>query len=104
MQPQEPKKPSIKGPGAPRRQAVSLSQQDLVSYSQLQPEQPLPQVVTPAVAGVDLLSWAGSNRETIETQLVQYGGILFRGFNIKAVGDFEQLIKTIAGDLLEYSY
>lgn len=104
MSSQEPQKPSIKGPGAPRRQAVSLSQQDLVSYSQLQPNQALPLVVTPAVAGVDLLSWAGTNRETIETQLLKHGGILFRGFNIKTVPEFEQLIKTIAGDLLEYSY
>ncbi|HEX6291104.1 MAG TPA: TauD/TfdA family dioxygenase [Herpetosiphonaceae bacterium] len=104
MQPQEPKKPSIKGPGSPRRQAVNIAQQEVVKLSQLQPDQPLPLLIQPAIDGVDLLSWAGQHREQIEGYLLEYGGILFRGFNIKAIEAFEQVLVTISNELLEYSY
>lgn len=104
MNSQDPQKPSMKGPGAARRQAVNMAQPNLVTYGQLQPDQPLPLLVQPAIAGVDLLSWATNNRATIEAQLVQHGGILFRGFNINTVPEFEQLIVAVAGDLLDYSY
>jgi len=48
--------------------------------------------------------WAGQNADQIESLLLKYGGVLFRGFGLKAVSDFELLIKTLSGELLEYSY
>lgn len=104
MHPQEPKKPSIKGPGSPRRQAVNIAEQTIVKQSQLQAEQPLPLVIQPALDGVDLLAWAGQHREEIEGHLLNYGGILFRGFNIKSIEAFEQVLITLSNELLEYSY
>lgn len=104
MQSEEPKKPSIRGIGGQRRQAVSISQHDLVKSGALLPDQPLPLLIQPAVDGVDLHQWASSNREQIEAHLLNYGGVLFRGFNIKTVDAFEQLMIALAGDLLEYSY
>lgn len=104
MEGQDPKKPSLRGLGAPRRQAVSVSQEDLIKFDALAPDQPLPLVVQPAVEGVDLLSWLKNNWRAFEPKLLKHGGILFRGFNIKSVPDFEQLIGAVSGDLLEYSY
>ncbi|MCA1991711.1 MAG: TauD/TfdA family dioxygenase, partial [Coleofasciculus sp. S288] len=89
---------------AVRRKALSISSAELIKTELIQPEQPLPLVIKPAVDGVNLLAWAANNRELIETKLLHHGGILFRNFKITEVADFEQFIKTISGSLLEYSY
>jgi alpha-ketoglutarate-dependent taurine dioxygenase len=104
MQNEEPKKPSLRGIGAPRRQAVSVSQEELIKLAALAPDQPLPLVVQPAVDGVDLFGWLKGNWGTLEPQLLKHGGLLFRDFNVKTTPDFEQLIVAVSGELLEYSY
>ncbi len=101
---QEAKKPSLRGPGIPRRQAVSVSQEGLIKLDQLQPDQPLPLVVYPTIEGVDLVGWAGANRATVESWLLKHGGVLFRNFAIRTVDTFESLLRAIAGQLLDYSY
>lgn len=87
-----------------RRKALTLSSAELIKTELIQPEQPLPLVIKPAVDGVNLLTWAANNREFIETKILQHGGILFRNFQITEIAEFEQLIQTISGKLLEYSY
>src|SRR5436309_1606654 len=104
MQPQDPKKPSLKGLGTVRRQAVSVSQEDLIKLGQLAPDQPLPLLVQPALDGVDLRSWLQTNWNTLAPRLAQHGGILFRNFAVKSVAEFEELIRAVSGELLEYSY
>lgn len=64
----------------------------------------LPLVIQPAVAGLDLPQWARSNRDFIRQRLQRHGGILFRGFNLNAVNEFELLLQSLSGELLEYSY
>jgi alpha-ketoglutarate-dependent taurine dioxygenase len=90
--------------GSARRKAVSLSSDELVKTSYLQPENLLPLVVQPTVEKLNLAGWAQNNRSSIETQLWKHGGILFRGFEVGGVNGFEQFIQTVAGDLLEYSF
>ncbi|HEY9649115.1 MAG TPA: TauD/TfdA family dioxygenase, partial [Coleofasciculaceae cyanobacterium] len=87
-----------------RRQVVKVSTTNLVNVELLQPEQPLPLVIQPAVEGINLVTWAASNREAIATWLLQHGGLLFRNFNIREVVQFEQFIQTLSGTLLDYSY
>ncbi|MFB2983430.1 TauD/TfdA family dioxygenase [Microseira sp. BLCC-F43] len=87
-----------------RRKPISLSSSELVKSNFIYPEKPLPLVLEPAIDGVKLLTWIASNREWLETQLLKYGGILFRNFQIDGIGEFEQCIKTISGNLLDYSY
>jgi hypothetical protein len=58
-----------------RRQAVKVSTTNLVNVELLQPEQPLPLVIKPAVEGINLVTWAASNRDAIETWLLQHGGL-----------------------------
>jgi len=86
-----------------KRKPISISPTELVKVELLQPGQPLPLVLQPTVDGVNLVTWAANNREWLETQLLQHGGILFRNFQV-GIAEFEQLIQAISGDLLEYSY
>ncbi len=85
-----------------RRQAMSLSQDGLIKTEFLQTGKFLPLVVQPTVEGVNLAVWATHNRSFIETELLKYGGILFRNFKVNGVAEFEEFIKSISGELLEY--
>ncbi len=95
-------KPSLKSIGQPMRRAVSVSTEDLVRTELLASEGKLPLVLRPAVAGVDLAAWAEGHREQLTRQLLEHGGLLFRGFPLTQVEDFERTFRSIAGDLLEY--
>jgi alpha-ketoglutarate-dependent taurine dioxygenase len=100
-------KPSIKRPdgrpGATIRKGITLSQEALVRESFLN-NNALPLVVQPAIDGLSLTHWAKFNLELIKDRLAKSGAILFRGFNLKTVAEFEAFLTAIAGDLLDYSY
>ena len=83
---------------------ITSPQFELVSFDHLRPESGLPLVVRPARAGVDLIAWARRNREFLETRLWQEGAILFRDFDLRTAEEFEKLIETVSGKLLDYSY
>ena len=90
-----------------RRKAINLkplniSKESLVKTDLLQPEKSLPLVVHPLMKGVNLTAWAAANRQFIEGKLLEHGGLLFRGFAIKDAPEYEQFIKAISGELLEY--
>ncbi|HWN43357.1 MAG TPA: TauD/TfdA family dioxygenase [Thermoanaerobaculia bacterium] len=78
------------------------SPQGPVRIGLLEPGQRLPLLVQPAHADVDAVRWAESRRDWISERLREHGGLLFRGFPIGGVGEFESLIKAISGELLEY--
>lgn len=75
-----------------------------ITLSYLRPGSPLPLVVRPALAGIDLVDWAAANTGFIESYLLRNGAILFRDFGLTAVEEFERLIETVCGPLLDYSY
>jgi amino acid adenylation domain-containing protein len=79
--------------------AVSLRQKQLIKTSFLQPEQSLPLVIEPDSDEIDLADWAASNREFIENNLLKHGAILFRGFNINSVPEFEKVANAIHPNL-----
>ncbi len=82
--------------------AVSVSAEQLVKTSYLQPGQILPLVIQPNIEVLDLISWAGSNRDFIEKELWKHGAILFRNFKIDSIAKFEQFAQTISPELMEY--
>jgi alpha-ketoglutarate-dependent taurine dioxygenase len=75
-----------------------------VKTDYLRPGQSSPLVIRPDTESINLVTWAKSNREFIETELLKHGGLLFRGFNLDSETEFEQFIAAISGELLEYSY
>lgn len=87
-----------------KRKRINLSQEQLIKTDFFQPKQHLPLLVEPLVDGIDLATWATSNLEWIETQILKYGGILFRNFNIDKINGLEHFIQIISGKLIEYSY
>src|SRR5438128_12325313 len=75
-----------------------------VKTAYLRPEATLPLVIRPEVPGVDLMDWASGNRAFLETRLLRDGAILFRGFGLHTIEEFETLISAVFGKLLDYSY
>ncbi len=75
-----------------------------VNLGFLRPNSPLPLVLRPATRGLDLIEWAKSNAGFIDRTLLQHGAILFRGFALAEVAEFERLIEAVSGPLLNYSY
>jgi alpha-ketoglutarate-dependent taurine dioxygenase len=90
--------------GIVARKAVKLSQEGLIKTEYLYSDKNFPLVMKPAVTGVELISWATENREFIETELLKHGAILFRGFNINNLHEFEQFIIATCDEALEYRY
>ena len=88
--------PSSRALGAVRRKAMNVSEQQLVSERLLSPDHALPLVIEPAVSGVDLVAWATGERESLEKKLLQYGALLFRGFSVLSVEQFDQVIAALS--------
>lgn len=84
---------------AARRKSINLSDTSLVKMSTLAPDQRLPLLVQPAVDGVDLADWARQNRTVIGEQLQLHGAILFRGFSLPGVADFERVATALYNEL-----
>src|SRR5258708_13746355 len=82
-----------------RRKAVDLSRLSGVTKRTLTPDQPLPLVLEPENATLDLAEWAGANQSLINENLLKHGAILFRGFAVDSVDDFEQFASAICPDL-----
>ena len=96
--------PKLAGLGSVRRRAVAASGSGIVKRDWLRAGEKALPVMEPAVDGVDPVSWVEHNRREVETQLLEHGGILFRGFSFRGVSRFEQFIRAFAEDLLKYSY
>lgn len=79
--------------------AVDWSQTKLVKTDFLAPSQSLPLVITPVVEDIDIVAWAKSNREFIETKLLHYGAILFRNFGVTDSPSFQQIAEAICPNL-----
>lgn len=101
MKSSRPEQPIIKNL---RRKTLTLSQEALVKMGPLPSGTALPLVIRPAVDGVNLTTWATNNQELIVTHLLKHGGILFRDFDVRSAAEFEQFIRAISTELLEYTY
>ncbi|MBD2385757.1 TauD/TfdA family dioxygenase [Cylindrospermum sp. FACHB-282] len=104
MKKTENQKSSLLNLGTVRRKAVNISEEELIKTEFLPREANFPLVIKPAVKGVDLQIWAKKNREFIQAELLKYGAILFRDFQVKSIDEFEQIIAAICGEAMEYRY
>ncbi len=84
-----------------QRRAVGVSAAELITAEPL-PGAALPLVVQPCSEGLNLAVWAAHNRGRIEAYLDSYGAILFRGFKVEDVTEFEWFINSVSTEMLEY--
>jgi natural product biosynthesis luciferase-like monooxygenase protein len=84
------KKPLVKGMKSVKRKAIDLTLQNTVTTDYLVSGETFPLVVYPKMNGLDPIGWARGNREFIQQKLLEHGAILFRGFKVPSVSDFEQ--------------
>jgi len=90
-----------------RHHADFIARRETASASKLQSyegEHSLPFLVQAAASSTSLADWIASNRGQLNAHLRKHGGILFRGFAIESAGDFEEVIVTVSGRLLDYTY
>ena len=82
--------------------AVRVSQAGLVKTDYLDPANRFPLVIRPSMSGVNLPSWASSNRQFLEDELAKHGAILLRGFNVESAHEFKQIVSAVSPDLVDY--
>jgi len=99
MEQSERKESQIKQLRATRRKGVDLSDVTGIKTRFLEPGQTLPLLIEPAGADVDLADWAANNRQMLDQHLLRHGAILFRGFAVQTVDEFEQTAAAICPEL-----
>ena len=67
----------------------------LFRESLIVPDQPFPLLVEPTDPGLDLIEWVKANRPLIEQKLAHHAGILFRGFQLRDIQDFESFAEAV---------
>jgi alpha-ketoglutarate-dependent taurine dioxygenase len=87
-----------------KRKSITVSEKQLVKTDFFNLTQQLPLVIEPVVDGVSLTSWAINNRNWIDEQLLKYGGIIFRNFDVNKNFNFEEFIQSVSSKLLDYTY
>lgn len=93
-----PVKPDLRQRLRARRQAVDLGAAP-VTLRPLAPGPSAPLLVEPAADGVELADWARRERQAIERRLLTAGALLFRGFGLRTVNDFETVARGLCGEL-----
>ena len=79
-------------------QAVDTNR-ELVEHRELVPGSLLPLILEPTAPDVDLNSWALNHLDFIDEKLQRHGGLLFRGFGLRSVTDFEGFAKQVCPSL-----
>ncbi|CAE6741586.1 non-ribosomal peptide synthetase [Nitrospira defluvii] len=78
---------------------IALAQRTLVTGRPLLEGHAMPWIYTPAVEDVDLAGWVGEHRSRLQRELLQSGALLFRGFALKTVQDFESVAQAFCPNL-----
>jgi alpha-ketoglutarate-dependent taurine dioxygenase len=86
-----------------QRRAISVQLEDLVRMESLRPGQMLPLVIKPHMRGVKLSAWVSHNLDLIESRLMKHGGILFRGFDLGTLTDFQEVVAATSVQLMHYA-
>ncbi len=87
-----------------RRQAIAVSSASLVEEHFLDADRLLPLVIEPGEASMNLREWAKENQPMLEEKLLKHGSILFRGFDISTLDEFDQVVSALSPGALEYMF
>jgi alpha-ketoglutarate-dependent taurine dioxygenase len=84
-----------------RRQAVAIGREELVTAGTIGASA-LPLVIRPVIDSFDLSAWAAVRLPYLESLLLKYGAILFRGFGISGIEAFQHFVDVVSGAPLAY--
>ncbi|MDA5107870.1 condensation domain-containing protein, partial [Brevibacillus thermoruber] len=65
-------------------------------------EQNLPLIIKPDVQDLNEIKWLKTRQPEIEELLTKYGVVRLRGFTIRSMDDFQNLVQSLSTELLEY--
>ena len=93
--------PGVLDPRKIKRRSINLATGEAVK-TRLLDGRSLPLVMEPALSALNPVSWAENNLQCIETLLLKYGALLFRGFSINSAEQFAAFVNAISGEPLKY--
>lgn len=82
-----------------KRQAVSLTEKELIKIEYLYPDSSLPIVFKPLDNDVEICAWLEDNQSLISEKMNQHGAILLRGFNLDTASAFEKVCTAVCSSL-----
>jgi alpha-ketoglutarate-dependent taurine dioxygenase len=85
-----------------KRKALTVSQSQFVKEGFLRDDEQLPLVITPQIEGIDLSTWITDQADWLKANLRRYGGVLFRGFPLFNLEDFNLFIKNTSVEIMDY--
>jgi alpha-ketoglutarate-dependent taurine dioxygenase len=85
-----------------RQHRVDRPQERLVTFSELNPGQRLPLVLHPGTTDVDVTEWAQGNADLIQQELLNRGGVLFRGFAVRSAAEFRSFSTSLYSHTMKY--
>lgn len=84
-----------------RRKAVNLAETGSIRTSPPPAGSSLPLTIEPTSDDVQLADWADEQRPFIERLLLEHGALLFRGFGLRSIAEFEAFVQRICPELFE---
>lgn len=82
--------------------AIRATRTDLIKTSFLREGVMLPLIIEPNVEDLDLPTWISNNMNFVSENLLNYGGLLFRGFGLKDENDFHRYLDSTSIPLMYY--
>ena len=96
-------KPAFNSLAFTKRKRITVREETLVRMRTLDEERAIPLVIEPNGSPVKLAEWAVVNEALIGTLLRQHGALLFRGFSISTLPQFQQFAGSTMKGLMEYA-
>jgi alpha-ketoglutarate-dependent taurine dioxygenase len=82
-----------------RRKKIEISGSDIVKTDYFKSGGALPLIVQPAIDDVDIVEWVTDNIDVMEKELLKHGAILFRGFGVSSVSQFQEFALAFCPEL-----
>lgn len=64
----------------------------------------LPYVLEPAKSGTDLVELAARHNDALDEKLLEHGALLFRGFGVRTIEQFDRAIGVLSKNRADYMY
>ena len=87
-----------------KRKSINFAPENLIETKFIKQNNQLILVIKPTISELNLINWVANNRSWIQNELLKYGCLLFRYFQLDYQTKFEQFIQAISGELADYSY